>query len=85
MERDADVGCLHGLTARRQADVTQAAVEIFWQKGYRVASIQDVADQVGVLKGSLYDYSESKEDLLWRVIEDGSHRVERESSSRQRS
>jgi AcrR family transcriptional regulator len=48
----------------------QAAVEIFWQKGYRVASIQDVADRVGVLKGSLYCYIETKEDLVWRIIED---------------
>jgi AcrR family transcriptional regulator len=54
----------------RQAEVTQAAIEIFWQKGYQAASIQDVAEKVGVLKGSLYYYIESKEDLLWRVIED---------------
>jgi TetR/AcrR family transcriptional regulator, cholesterol catabolism regulator len=54
----------------RQAEVTQAAVEIFAQKGYRAASIQDVADGVGVLKGSLYYYIDSKEDLLWRIIED---------------
>jgi AcrR family transcriptional regulator len=54
----------------RQAEVTEAASEVFWQKGYRAASIQDVADKVGVLKGSLYYYIESKEDLLWRIIED---------------
>ena len=54
----------------RQAEVTKAASEVFWQKGYRAASIQDVADKVGVLKGSLYYYIESKEDLLWRIIED---------------
>jgi AcrR family transcriptional regulator len=54
----------------RQADVTQAAIEIFWQKGYPAASIQDVADTVGVLKGSLYYYIDSKEDLLWRIIEE---------------
>src|SRR3984885_6762930 len=54
----------------RQAEVTEAAIEVFWQKGYRAASIQDVAEKVGVLKGSLYYYIQSKEDLLWRVIED---------------
>jgi TetR/AcrR family transcriptional regulator, cholesterol catabolism regulator len=54
----------------RQVEVTQAASEIFWQKGYRATSIQDVADKVGVLKGSLYYYIDSKEDLLWRIIED---------------
>jgi AcrR family transcriptional regulator len=56
--------------SNRHAEVTQAAIDIFWQKGYRAASIQDVADKVGVLKGSLYYYIESKEDLLWRIIED---------------
>jgi AcrR family transcriptional regulator len=54
----------------RQREVTEAASEVFWQKGYRSASIQDVADKVGVLKGSLYYYIASKEDLLWRIIED---------------
>lgn len=54
----------------RREEVTQAASEIFWQKGYTAASIQDVADKVGVLKGSLYYYIETKEDLLWRIIED---------------
>jgi AcrR family transcriptional regulator len=54
----------------RQAEVTSAAIDVFWQKGYRAASIQDVADRVGVLKGSLYYYIDTKEDLLWRIIED---------------
>jgi AcrR family transcriptional regulator len=57
-------------TMKRQAEITAAACEVFWQQGYRAASIQDVADRVGVLKGSLYYYIESKEDLLWRIIED---------------
>jgi TetR/AcrR family transcriptional regulator, cholesterol catabolism regulator len=56
--------------ANRQTEVTEAASEIFYLKGYRAASIQDVADKVGVLKGSLYYYIDSKEDLLWRIVED---------------
>jgi AcrR family transcriptional regulator len=54
----------------REAEVIQAAVDVFWQKGYQAASIKDVADRVGVLKGSLYYYIDSKEDLLWRAIEE---------------
>jgi len=54
----------------READVMDAAVEVFAQKGYPAASIQDVADRVGVLKGSLYYYIESKEDLLFRIVDD---------------
>jgi AcrR family transcriptional regulator len=56
--------------ANREAEIIQAAIEVFWQKGYRAASIQDVAEKVGVLKGSLYYYIETKEDLIWRIIED---------------
>jgi TetR/AcrR family transcriptional regulator, cholesterol catabolism regulator len=54
----------------REAEVLEAAVEVFWRKGYSGASIQEVADHVGVLKGSLYYYISSKEDLLWRIVDD---------------
>ncbi|WP_214104729.1 TetR/AcrR family transcriptional regulator [Acrocarpospora catenulata] len=52
----------------REAEVLQAAVEVFYAKGYSAASVQDVADRVGVLKGSLYHYISSKEDLLFRIF-----------------
>jgi AcrR family transcriptional regulator len=55
---------------RRQAEVTRAAACVFAQKGYSAASIQDIANRVGVLKGSLYYYIDSKEDLLWRIVEE---------------
>jgi AcrR family transcriptional regulator len=54
----------------RRQDVLEAAVRVFHKKGYASASIQDVADEVGVLKGSLYHYIDSKEDLLARIFED---------------
>jgi AcrR family transcriptional regulator len=53
----------------RQADVADAAIEVFWRKGYASASIRDVADEVGMLKGSLYHYINSKEDLLWEILD----------------
>jgi AcrR family transcriptional regulator len=54
----------------RQEEVLEVAVEIFHEKGYASTSIQDVADRVGVLKGSLYHYIDSKEDLLARIFEE---------------
>jgi AcrR family transcriptional regulator len=56
----------------RDAEVLEAAVDVFWRKGYSAASMQDIADAVGVLKGSLYHYISSKEELLFRIF-DGSH------------
>jgi TetR/AcrR family transcriptional regulator, cholesterol catabolism regulator len=54
----------------RRQDVLEAAIRVFHEKGYASASIQDVAEEVGVLKGSLYHYIDSKEDLLARIFED---------------
>jgi AcrR family transcriptional regulator len=53
----------------RSADVMAAGIEVFWRKGYSAASVQDLADAVGVLKGSMYHYIESKEDLLFRIFD----------------
>jgi AcrR family transcriptional regulator len=43
---------------------------VFWQRGYSGASIQEIADEVGVLKGSLYHYIGSKEELLARIFQE---------------
>jgi AcrR family transcriptional regulator len=54
----------------REAEVNAAAIRVFYEKGYSAASIQDVASAVGVLKGSLYHYINSKEDLLTAIFDD---------------
>jgi AcrR family transcriptional regulator len=55
---------------KRDAEVVEAATRIFYERGYADASVQDVADALGILKGSLYHYIKTKEDLLFRVLED---------------
>jgi AcrR family transcriptional regulator len=59
-----------GKRRNRERDVINAAIHVFWRKGYAASSVQDVADAVGVLKGSLYYYIDSKEDLLFRIVDD---------------
>lgn len=51
----------------REPEILAAAIQVFHKKGYAAASLQDVADIVGVLKGSLYHYISSKEELLARI------------------
>lgn len=58
---------------KRESEVVDAAIKVFFRRGYAAASIQDVADEVGVLKGSLYYYIKTKEDLLVKIF-DESHR-----------
>lgn len=54
---------------KRDSDVLAAAIAVFARRGYEAASIQDVADELGMMKGSLYHYIETKEDLLFRLCE----------------
>lgn len=54
---------------KRKSEIVAAAAEIFYVKGYEATSMQDVADVVGILKGSLYHYINTKEDLLFEVIQ----------------
>jgi len=49
---------------RRREEIYEVAIAVFTRKGYASASMQDIADEIGVLKGSLYYYLDSKEDLL---------------------
>jgi AcrR family transcriptional regulator len=53
---------------RRDGDVLEAAVKVFHERGYSDATVQDVADELGILKGSLYHYIDTKEDLLFQLI-----------------
>ncbi len=52
----------------RWDDVVEAAARVFSDKGFGGASLEDVANEVGMLKGSLYNYIKSKEDLLFAVV-----------------
>lgn len=54
----------------RDEEVLRVAAEVFARNGYAAASVQDVADELGILKGSLYHYIKTKEDLLFRLLEE---------------
>jgi TetR/AcrR family transcriptional regulator, cholesterol catabolism regulator len=59
------------LNEARWEEIVAAATEVFGEKGYRAATLQDIASKVGMLKGSLYYYIEGKEDLLFEIIRRG--------------
>ena len=54
----------------RRREIIDAAAAIFSEKGYEATSIRDVAEAVDILKGSLYYYVKSKEELLFEVIQE---------------
>lgn len=62
---------------RRDREVIAAAAKVFYARGYADASVQDIADELGILKGSLYHYIDTKEDLLFRLLSETHDDVQR--------
>lgn len=49
-------------------DIIAAAARVFQSKGYHGATVEDVANELNMLKGSLYYYIQKKEDLLLAIV-----------------
>ncbi|MER3460235.1 MAG: TetR/AcrR family transcriptional regulator [candidate division GAL15 bacterium] len=59
----------------RHEELLAAAVRLFRHRGYHDTSMQDLAEAVGMQRGSLYHYIEAKEDLLWEIMDRAMHRL----------
>src|SRR2546430_13036576 len=55
----------------RRSELTRQAARLFAEKGYHGTSVGDLAQAMGVQKGSLYSHMDSKEDLLYETMRDG--------------
>lgn len=49
--------------------ILEAALELFAQESYHSATMSRVAKKAGVSKGLIYNYFESKEDLLLKIFD----------------
>lgn len=56
------------LTEFRQAEILAAARKVFAQKGFRDATLEEIAAEAGIAKGTLYLYFESKEEIFWAAM-----------------
>jgi len=70
----------HGMTiaqrrarerARRQQEILEAAREVFFEKGIHRATMDDVAAQAEISKGTVYLYFQSKESILAHLLLEG--------------
>ncbi|MHB0884889.1 MAG: TetR/AcrR family transcriptional regulator [Bacillota bacterium] len=52
----------------KSEEILTAAIRLFQEKGYHATSMQDIADAVGLQKGSLYHHISSKEELLAWIV-----------------
>lgn len=51
---------------QRKKDILFAAAQVFNDKGYHEATIEEIADKIQYTKGSIYYYVKSKQDLLYQ-------------------
>jgi AcrR family transcriptional regulator len=53
---------------QKRRSIARAAMEAFSEKGFDAASVKLVADAAGVGKGTIYEYFDSKEELVAEAV-----------------
>jgi AcrR family transcriptional regulator len=53
---------------RRRAEILAAAGRLFAERGIRETTVRQIADQVGVLSGSLYYYFATKQEIVHALM-----------------
>ena len=57
--------------AQRRDDILQAARKVFFKRGIHTATVDDVAEQAEVSKGTVYLYFDTKETILAHLLLEG--------------
>jgi len=60
---------------RRRQDIILAAEKVFFSKGFDKSTMDDVAVQAELSKGTLYLYFKSKVELHWEITKKGMNRL----------
>lgn len=57
------------VSEERKDQIMNAAEEVFTQKGFSNARMDDIAEETGLSKGTLYLYYKSKDDLIIAILD----------------
>ncbi|MDR2469324.1 MAG: TetR/AcrR family transcriptional regulator [Tannerella sp.] len=63
------------IRSARKQEIMDAALQAFAEKGYANTSISEIGRQVNISKGLLYNYFESKDDLLQQILISGAEKI----------
>jgi AcrR family transcriptional regulator len=55
------------LVEKRRAEIIDAAVKIFSEKGYHATTTKEIADLAGMNVGTMFQYVKNKQDILYLV------------------
>ena len=69
----------------RRRQIIEGAVNLFIQKGFHKTTTREIAKACGLSIGSLYEYIQTKEDVLYLVCEDIHNQLEEELRKATRS
>ena len=59
----------------RRAEIMDAAMQLFMEKGYIHTTTQDIVDKVNISRGLLYYHFKNKEDILYCLVEQDSDKL----------
>ena len=54
----------------RKAEIMQASKKLFYEKGYLKTTTQDIINELKISRGLLYYHFDSKEDILYYIVEE---------------
>src|SRR5689334_23252795 len=57
------------VTDERKSQIINAAEDVFTKKGFNEARMDDIANETGLSKGTLYLYFKSKDDLIIAILD----------------
>lgn len=58
------------ITEKRRRQILDAAIQVFSERGFHGARMDDIVKQSGLSKGALYWYFESKDQLIETILDD---------------
>ena len=54
----------------RRQELVRTAARLFYEKGYERTTVRELAKEIGIQSGSLFHHFETKEDILFAVMEE---------------
>jgi TetR/AcrR family transcriptional regulator, cholesterol catabolism regulator len=71
MEAEKNTIIIDETSKNKRDEILDEAAKLFKRKGFNGTSMQDIAAEVGILKGSIYYYFKSKNELFQDVLNKG--------------
>src|SRR3982751_6439389 len=72
------------ITAFRTTALLDAARRVFGKSGFEAATIDEIAREAGVAKGTLYLYYRSKRSIYWAAVQEGIRELDARTRERVR-